>query len=163
MTPKTGTIGTNVKNGNSKTEVKLLSASDTAAGQMRSMRQALGWWSGGSASSDNTPDWIGSSRLPASSHHKPPRLSNSQKMSQSPSSRQAVVVFCRLFLTPSSWMPTTPGISEALPLRCRPDVNGAWHSIKFRFQKFQQLTSYERRRLLAVMHQDRLQRLRRRW
>jgi hypothetical protein len=67
MTPKTMVIGTNVKNGNSSTEVKLLSASDTAAGQMRSMRQPLGCGVLGCMSSVRSPDCGGSSELPAGS------------------------------------------------------------------------------------------------
>lgn len=71
MTPKTMVIGTNVKNGNRSTEVKLLSASDTAAGQMRSMRQPPCRGVLGSMSSGNPPDPMGSSGVLPAVHRRP--------------------------------------------------------------------------------------------
>lgn len=65
ITPKTMVIGTKVKKGNSSTEVKLLSASDTAAGHMRSMRQPPCCGVPGCGSYPNPSDGIGSSDMPA--------------------------------------------------------------------------------------------------
>lgn len=69
ITPKTMVIGTKVKKGNSSTEVKLLSASDTAAGQMRSMRQPPCCGVLGCGSSPSPPDGTGSSEMPAVHRH----------------------------------------------------------------------------------------------